>query len=121
MRSRTGSTGKPFGSAIDFSTVAALALAFAFVPGWVGNSLVDLQRTHRALIYQAHLRSGIGAAVDKAGGRARVLACGSVMTEGFQVPMLAWTLGVHTITPPDVTHPGSRSSRSGLRKSKSGR
>jgi hypothetical protein len=110
MRSRTGSTGKPFGSAIDFSTVAALALAFAFVPGWVGNSLVDLQRTHRALIYQAHLRSGISAAVDKAGGRARVLACGSVMTEGFQVPMLAWTLGVHTITveasPLSVSNPG---------------
>jgi len=37
------------------------------------------------------------AAVQKLGGPARVLACGSVMTEGFQVPMLAWTLGVHTL------------------------
>ena len=23
--------------------------------------------------------------------------CGTVMTEGFQVPMVAWTLGVHTL------------------------
>ena len=26
-----------------------------------------------------------------------VLRCGSVMTEGFQVPMVAWALGVHTL------------------------
>ena len=31
------------------------------------------------------------------GGPARVLRCGSVMTEGFQVPMVAWALGVHTL------------------------
>ena len=27
----------------------------------------------------------------------KLLRCGSVMTEGFQVPMVAWTLGVHTL------------------------
>jgi hypothetical protein len=26
-----------------------------------------------------------------------VRRCGTVLTEGFQVPMLAWTLGVHTL------------------------
>jgi hypothetical protein len=55
-----------------------------------------LRRAHRALVYQAHLRTDMAKAVQLAGGRAKVLACGSVMTEGFQVPMLAWQLHVHT-------------------------
>jgi hypothetical protein len=36
-------------------------------------------------------------AVEAAGGRDRILACGTVMTEGFQIPMLAWNLHVHTL------------------------
>jgi hypothetical protein len=35
--------------------------------------------------------------VDKLGGRDKIFACGTVMTEGFQVPMLAWMLDVHTV------------------------
>jgi hypothetical protein len=34
--------------------------------------------------------------VGKYGGAAKLLRCGTVMTEGFQVPMVAWTLDVHT-------------------------
>ena len=34
--------------------------------------------------------------VDRFGGADKVLGCGSVMTEGFQVPMVAWVLGVPT-------------------------
>ncbi len=75
--------------------VAGLFLA---VPPWIGNQLVDVQATHRALVYQAHLREDMSAAVSRLGGPSRVLACGTVMTEGFQVPMLAWNLGVHTET-----------------------
>ena len=86
------------------------AIIFMLVPGWVANSLIDVQRTHRALVYQAQLRSGITAAVEKAGGPRKVLNCGTVMTEGFQVPMLAWTLGVHTVdveaSPQSVSNPG---------------
>ncbi len=107
--SRTGR--QPGGTAIAWSAVGALALVFAFIPGWVANSLIDVQRTHRALTYQAHLRSGLTAAVDHAGGPASVLSCGTVMTEGFQVPMLAWTLGVHTVdvaaSPQSVSNPGT--------------
>jgi hypothetical protein len=77
--------------------VALLALGFAFVPGWVANSLIDVQRTHRALVFQAQLRSSAAAAVKHLGGKSHIYACGSVMTEGFQVPMLAYTLGVHTL------------------------
>jgi hypothetical protein len=79
------------------SSVALLALVFAFIPGWVANSLIDVQRTHRALVFQAQLRTSASEAVRRVGGRSAVYACGSVMTEGFQVPMLAYTLGVHTL------------------------
>jgi hypothetical protein len=93
--------------------VALVALVFAFVPSWFGG-LVRISRTHRALVYQALLRTDSAAAIARLGGPAKVLACGPVMTEGFQVPMLAWQLGVHTLTveaspltppPPDVPGP----------------
>jgi hypothetical protein len=80
-----------------WSAVALAALAFAFVPGWVANNLIDVQRTHRALVFQAQLRSSASEAVKRLGGKSKIYACGSVMTEGFQVPLLAYTLGVHTL------------------------
>jgi hypothetical protein len=49
--------------------------------------------------------------VAKYGGAEKLLSCGSVMTEGFQVPLVAWTLGVHTLRvegPPAAgTEPGT--------------
>ena len=76
--------------------VGAIAL-FLAVPPWIGQNIVSLPRTHHALVYQAHLREDLTAAVREAGGSRALLDCGSVMTEGFQVPMVAWTLGVHTL------------------------
>jgi hypothetical protein len=67
------------------------------IPNFVGSNLIDVQRTHRALVYQAHLRQDITRIVDEAGGPQKLLRCGSIMTEGFQVPLVAWTLGVHTL------------------------
>jgi hypothetical protein len=64
--------------------VVAAAAVFALVPGWIPTvDFVSLPRVHRALLYQAHLRE-------------HVLACGRVMAEGFQVPMVAYALGVAT-------------------------
>jgi hypothetical protein len=74
----------------------AIAL-FLAVPPWIGKNIVSLPRTHHALVYQAHLRDDLAAAVRRAGGARTLLNCGSVMTEGFQVPMAAWTLDVHTL------------------------
>jgi hypothetical protein len=81
---------------------AALAVPLVVilaVPRWIGStkSLISVPRTHHALVYQARLRSDLTAAVAKAGGADALLRCGPVMTEGFQVPMVAWTLGVHTL------------------------
>ncbi len=75
----------------------AAAAVFMAVPPWIGANVVDIPATHRALVYQAHLREDMARAVQEIGGPSRVLRCGTVMTEGFQVPMLAWTLGVHTL------------------------
>ncbi len=94
-----------------WSSVALFALIFAFVPNWVANNLNDLQRTHRALVYQAQLRASAAAAVTKLGGASKLFACGSVQTEGFQVPMLAWQLGVRTsyvqASPTSAADPGA--------------
>jgi hypothetical protein len=79
------------------AALAAGVLVFLFVPGFVGSRMTDISSTHRALVYQALLRKDAKAAVAKAGGKGRILACGSVMTEGFQVPMVAYYLGVHTL------------------------
>ncbi|MGI8902859.1 MAG: hypothetical protein ACR2IP_04210 [Solirubrobacteraceae bacterium] len=79
--------------------VGALAAAAVFMalPPWIGANVTDVQATHRALVYQGHLRREMARAVRDLGGSSGVLGCGTVMTEGFQVPMLAWTLGVHTV------------------------
>ncbi|MBV8988700.1 MAG: hypothetical protein JO372_09090, partial [Solirubrobacterales bacterium] len=77
--------------------VIAAIVVFLAIPPWIGKKVVSLPVTHRALVYQAHLREDLTKAVSQLGGRKSVLACGSVMTEGFQVPMVAWTLGVHTL------------------------
>ena len=96
---RGGGTGRRFATpAGSVAVVALAALLFAFVPSFVGGSLTDIPKTHRALVYQALLRTDVQAAVDKAGGKSKILACGTIMTEGFQVPMLAYYIGVHTLT-----------------------
>ena len=91
------------------SGVAVLIAAVVLVaaPPWIGPSVIDVQATHRALVYQAHLREDMATVVKRL-GRRQILGCGTVMTEGFQVPMLAWNLDVHTMqieAPP--TEPGA--------------
>ncbi len=85
--------------------------AFIAVPPWIARKgVLSIPATHGALIYQARLREDLGKVVGELGGPARILRCGSVMTEGFQVPMVAWMLGVHMIrieAPPGSTaNPG---------------
>jgi hypothetical protein len=81
---------------LALATSVAVAILIA-APPWIGPSIIDVPATHRALVYQAKLRTDMTRAVAAAGGPARILACGTIMTEGFQVPMLAWNLDVHTM------------------------
>jgi hypothetical protein len=100
------------GSVRSFSgalTTALCGLVFLFVPNWVGSNLIDIPATHGSLLYQAHLREDLASLIKRDGGAKHVLACGSVMTEGFQVPMLAWYLNVRTLdvqAPPAVNAAG---------------
>jgi hypothetical protein len=94
--SSTAEAGTGSGTLVTAATVLVVAF-FVLVPNWVGGGLVSLPRTHGSLVYQAHLRQGLAKLVDRYGGAGKVLACGTVMTEGFQVPMVAWTLDVHTV------------------------
>ncbi len=85
------------------------AAVFLLVPNWVGPNLISIPATHSSLLYQAHLRQDVEALVKRAGGAKQVLACGSVMSEGFQVPMVAWYLDVRTLrveAPPAVNAQG---------------
>ena len=73
------------------------AAVFALVPGWIETvDFVSLPKVHRALLYQARLRDHLPRAIALAGGRRQLLACGRVMAEGFQVPMVAYALDVPT-------------------------
>jgi hypothetical protein len=89
--------GAALGRLSSYAGLAAVAAVFAMLPSWVGYNLISIPRTHRSLVYQANLRRGLTGLVAEYGGPAAMLRCGTVMTEGFQVPMVAWTLGVHTV------------------------
>jgi hypothetical protein len=108
--SARGDGARRLGSGFSITAGTAIAVVlFLALPSWIGKGIVSLPRTHHALVYQAHLRSDLSAAVSKAGGADALLRCGPVMTEGFQVPMVAWTLGVHTLrieaTPSNLVGP----------------
>ncbi len=104
---RPGLQGRPTAWLSGTAAVVGAVILIAFPP-WIGPSLIDVPATHRALVYQAHLREDMSALVGRL-GRRQILACGTVMTEGFQVPMLAWSLDVHTLrieAPPIVPGAG---------------
>jgi hypothetical protein len=91
-----GARGRLSGTVGGWAVAGAIGACFLLLPSWIGG-LVHIRKIHKALVYQAHLRTDLAKAVAEVGGPARVLRCGSVMTEGFQVPMVAWALGVHTL------------------------
>jgi hypothetical protein len=82
---RAAVTGRfAVGLAVAAGVVFAAPSA-AGIPGDVG-----------AVTYQARLSDRLGVVVARAGGAARLLACGDPYTGPFQVPVVAWNLGVHT-------------------------
>ncbi len=83
--------------AVVLAAGAVGALLFVFGPNFVGSNFIDLPKTHGSLLYQAHLRQDLVALINRHGGAKRTLACGPVMSEGFQVPMVAWYLNVRTV------------------------
>jgi hypothetical protein len=78
------------------ATSAIAALVFVFGPNFIGDKLISIPATHGSLHYQASLRTGMQRLISQYGGPQKVLACGHVMTEGFQVPMVAYYLNTRT-------------------------
>jgi len=91
-----GSGSTALRTGVQWVTAVLVAFIFLLLPNWVGKNMISIPRTHGSLVYQARLRAGMNELVKRFGGADKVLGCGSVMTEGFQVPMVAWTLGVPT-------------------------
>jgi hypothetical protein len=77
------------GPAVSAAAVAVAVAAFA-VP-WADA----MDRTFRSVDYQTGVSDGLAAAVGRAGGAERLLACGEPSTGPFQVPVVAWELDVH--------------------------
>jgi hypothetical protein len=75
---------------------AIVAAAFVFAPNFIGDKLISLPATHGSIHYQASLRTAMQKLISQYGGPKKVLACGHVMTEGFQVPMVAYYLNTRT-------------------------
>ena len=86
------------------ASVAATAV-FLFVPGWVGGHF-KAHKLDRALRYQAQLRQDLITIIDRAGGAKKVVACGSIQTENYQVPMVAFYLGLESVDVSDEPVPG---------------
>jgi hypothetical protein len=84
--------------------ILAAGVAFLFVPTWAAANFHARPLDH-ALRYQAELRQDVGAVIRRAGGAHKVLACGKVETENFQVPMVAWHLGVQSVQVSDEIPP----------------
>jgi hypothetical protein len=84
--------------------VLVAAAGFLFIPSWVGPHFKPRQ-LDRALRYQAELRHDLNAIIQRAGGAKAVNACGKVETENYQVPMVAWYLGVQSVQVSDERPP----------------
>lgn len=86
------------------STAAALAAGALVVLAlgtatshWALPRFRSFRQVDRALRYQAELRIDLERAIAQAGGARRLAACGPIATGKFQVPMVAWHFGVHTL------------------------
>jgi hypothetical protein len=105
---RRGSTSFPSLAAATGAGTSLAALVLIATPPWIGPSILDVPATHRSLAYQAKLRTDLSRAIRALGGPKRILRCGTVMAEGFQVPMIAYELGVRTMrvqAPPNPIAP----------------
>ncbi len=79
-----------------------------FVVGLIGlspvikNKVDNVRVTLDELRYEASLWQTLPGAVEKAGGRERLLACGNVYSGPFQTQMVAFEMGLHGIEVGDV-------------------
>jgi hypothetical protein len=83
----------------------ALAVVLVAVVGGLVYDRPQLDAVTSGLRTEAQLNHQLADVVTHAGGAKAVLACGHPITGAYQVPALAWRLGVHTIRVGLVPHP----------------
>jgi hypothetical protein len=100
---------RPAGASAAAATLALGALILT--PPWIGRNVINLAAVTHALRYQADLRADLATGISRSGGPLALTHCGTVMTEGYQVPMVAWMLGLPTarVEPPPAGWAGLRS------------
>jgi len=74
----------------------AAALAVAVGAAFAAPAVHRVPADVKAVTYQARLNDNVAGLVARAGGPARVRACGQVHTGPFQVPVVAWYTRLHT-------------------------
>jgi hypothetical protein len=75
--------------------VLALAIAAAWAP-FVNDDIDELRADRALTAWEADFYGpNLKAAIAKAGGAEQVKSCGSVFAGPFQVPSVAWRLGIH--------------------------
>lgn len=73
---------------------AFMVLLFLFVPGWFAHRMPSVASIRYTVRYQAQLREEAAYLIDDYGGAAKIVRCGSMMTNNLQVTQLAWYLDV---------------------------
>jgi hypothetical protein len=86
--------------------LAVGVLAVAAAVGFAAPSVHRLDAVRTSVYYQARLTDGLRDAVAQAGGKDRLLACGTPYTGAFQVPAVAWLLHQHTTVVRSASAPG---------------
>ena len=87
------------------ATLAASLAVFATLVPAALRALERLEAGEKRVRSQAELPVELDDAVQLAGGRERVLACGDVFTGAFEVPLVAWTLHLHMRDVSNVARP----------------
>jgi hypothetical protein len=75
--------------------LAVATLAVVAAVGFAAPSAQRFDAVRAAAYYQARLTHGLPGVLAKAGGRDRLLACGTQYTGAFQVPAVSWLLHLH--------------------------
>jgi hypothetical protein len=91
------------------AAAAIVALLAVCVPLSITH-ITDLGTTAEGVRAEADSYGALPQAIEKAGGRDAMLACGGVYTGPFQVQALAWYMHIHgtqVTIPPDIRPPGT--------------
>jgi hypothetical protein len=84
------------GSWVAGTSAAAVALGVLAGIAFAAPAAPRVPTDVDAITYQARLNDHVGGLVARAGGPARLKACGDVYTGPFQVPVVAWHMHLHT-------------------------